>query len=36
TKSDNDDEDFVHPKFTTHDDEARQEEREEESFDPRV
>ncbi|GKG32479.1 hypothetical protein Tco_0429989, partial [Tanacetum coccineum] len=26
TESDNDDEDFVHPKFTTHDDEARQEE----------
>ncbi|GKA80073.1 hypothetical protein Tco_0786669, partial [Tanacetum coccineum] len=37
TESDNDDEDFFHPKFTTHDDEARQEEvNEEDSFDPRV
>ncbi|GJT86478.1 hypothetical protein Tco_1068195, partial [Tanacetum coccineum] len=37
TKSDNDGEDFVHPKFSTHDDEARQEEvNEEDSFDPRV
>ncbi|GKC67769.1 hypothetical protein Tco_1100367 [Tanacetum coccineum] len=38
TKSDNDGEDFVHPKFSTHDDEARQEEEEneEDSFDPRV
>ncbi|GJU15798.1 hypothetical protein Tco_1143764 [Tanacetum coccineum] len=36
-ESDNDDEDFVHLKFTTHDDEARQEEvNEEDSFDPRV
>ncbi|GJR04124.1 hypothetical protein Tco_0527108 [Tanacetum coccineum] len=26
TESNNDDEDFVHPKFTTHNDEARQEE----------
>ncbi|GJW69166.1 hypothetical protein Tco_0700990 [Tanacetum coccineum] len=26
TESDNDGEDFVHPKFSTHDDEARQEE----------
>ncbi|GJW26159.1 hypothetical protein Tco_0039970, partial [Tanacetum coccineum] len=29
TESDNDGEDFVHPKFSTHDDEARQEEEEE-------
>ncbi|GKA05756.1 hypothetical protein Tco_0684876 [Tanacetum coccineum] len=37
TKSDNDGEDFVHPKFSTHDDEARQEEvNEKDSFDPRV
>ncbi|GJU54072.1 hypothetical protein Tco_1227786 [Tanacetum coccineum] len=36
TKSDNDGEDFVHPKFSNHDDEARQEEvNEEDSFDPR-
>ncbi|GKC31995.1 hypothetical protein Tco_1039289 [Tanacetum coccineum] len=35
TESDNDGEDFVHPKFSTHDDEARQEEvNEEDSFDP--
>nr|GEZ21625.1 hypothetical protein [Tanacetum cinerariifolium] len=36
TDSDNDGDDFVHPKFSTHDDEARQEEEEvneEESFD---
>ncbi|GJV50788.1 hypothetical protein Tco_1446529 [Tanacetum coccineum] len=33
TDSDNDGDDFVHPKFLTHDDEARQEE---DSFDPRV
>ncbi|GKB09721.1 hypothetical protein Tco_0838033 [Tanacetum coccineum] len=37
TESDNDGEDFVHPKFSNHDDEARQEEvNEEDSFDPRV
>ncbi|GJX35393.1 hypothetical protein Tco_0246950 [Tanacetum coccineum] len=37
TKFDNDGKDFVHPKFSTHDDEARQEEvNEEDSFDPRV
>ncbi|GKF27228.1 hypothetical protein Tco_0083122, partial [Tanacetum coccineum] len=37
TKSENDDEDFVHLKFLTHDDEARQEEvNEEDSFDLRV
>ncbi|GJS18018.1 hypothetical protein Tco_0412490 [Tanacetum coccineum] len=38
TESDNDGEDFVHPKFSTHDDEARHEEdvNEEDSFDPRV
>ncbi|GKC33590.1 hypothetical protein Tco_1045974 [Tanacetum coccineum] len=37
TESDNDGEDLVHPKFSTHDDEARQEEvNEEDSFDPRV
>ncbi|GJR18577.1 retrovirus-related pol polyprotein from transposon TNT 1-94 [Tanacetum coccineum] len=36
TESNNDGEDFVHPKFLTHDDEARQEEvNEEDSFDPR-
>ncbi|GJX02782.1 hypothetical protein Tco_0188698 [Tanacetum coccineum] len=37
TDSDNDGDDFVHPKFSTHDDEARQEEvNEEDSFDLRV
>ncbi|GJZ63399.1 hypothetical protein Tco_0619820, partial [Tanacetum coccineum] len=38
TESDNDGEDFVYPKFSTHDDEARQEEEEneEDSFDSRV
>ncbi|GKF43061.1 hypothetical protein Tco_0126403, partial [Tanacetum coccineum] len=37
TDSDNDGDDFVHPKFSIHDDEARQEEvNEEDSFDPRV
>ncbi|GKB57362.1 hypothetical protein Tco_0913548 [Tanacetum coccineum] len=38
TESDNDGEDFVHPKFSTYDDEARQEDEEnkEDSFDPRV
>ncbi|GKE27238.1 hypothetical protein Tco_1442622, partial [Tanacetum coccineum] len=37
TESNNDGEDFVHPKFSTHDDEARQEEaNEEDSLDPRV
>ncbi|GKA79898.1 hypothetical protein Tco_0786494 [Tanacetum coccineum] len=38
TKSDNDGDDFVHPKFSTHDDEAMQDEEvnEEDSFDPRV
>ncbi|GJV13023.1 hypothetical protein Tco_1354564 [Tanacetum coccineum] len=38
TESDNDGDEFVHPKFTTHDDEARQEAEvnEEDSFDPRV
>ncbi|GJY46734.1 hypothetical protein Tco_0435797 [Tanacetum coccineum] len=37
TESDNDGEDFVHPKFSTHDDEARQEEvNEEDRFDPMV
>ncbi|GKB30836.1 hypothetical protein Tco_0870237, partial [Tanacetum coccineum] len=37
TDSDNDGDDFVHPKFSTHDDEARQEDvDEEDSFDPRV
>ncbi|GJS54068.1 hypothetical protein Tco_0627430 [Tanacetum coccineum] len=37
TEFDNDGEDFVCPKFSTHDDEARQEEViEEDSFDPRV
>ncbi|GKF85833.1 hypothetical protein Tco_0253660, partial [Tanacetum coccineum] len=36
TKSDNDGEDFVHPKYSTHDDETRQKEvNEEDSFDPR-
>ncbi|GKB79732.1 integrase, catalytic region, zinc finger, CCHC-type containing protein [Tanacetum coccineum] len=38
TESDNDGENFVHPKFSTHDDEAKQDEEvnEEDSFDPRV
>ncbi|GJS21961.1 hypothetical protein Tco_0450593 [Tanacetum coccineum] len=38
TDSDNDGDEFVHPKFTTHDDEARQEAKvnKEDSFDPRV
>ncbi|GJU21869.1 hypothetical protein Tco_1155211 [Tanacetum coccineum] len=38
TESDNDGDDFVHPKFSTHDDEAMQDEEvnEEDSFDPRV
>ncbi|GJY11990.1 hypothetical protein Tco_0381299 [Tanacetum coccineum] len=38
TESDNDGDDFVHPKFSTHDDEAKQDEdvNEEDSFDPRV
>ncbi|GJU07371.1 hypothetical protein Tco_1123801 [Tanacetum coccineum] len=38
TESDNDGDEFVHPKFTTHDDEAMHEEEvnEEDSFDPRV
>ncbi|GKE80348.1 hypothetical protein Tco_1550348, partial [Tanacetum coccineum] len=37
TDSDNDGGDFVHPKFSTHDDEARQEDVDkEDSFDPRV
>ncbi|GKF28709.1 hypothetical protein Tco_0095051, partial [Tanacetum coccineum] len=37
TDSDNDGDDFVHPKFSTYDDEARQEEvNEEDCFDPRV
>ncbi|GJW18648.1 hypothetical protein Tco_0026084 [Tanacetum coccineum] len=37
TESDNDGEDFVHPKFSTHDDEARQAKvNEEDSFHPRV
>ncbi|GJZ30537.1 hypothetical protein Tco_0575584 [Tanacetum coccineum] len=37
TEFDNDGEDFLHPKFSTHDDEASQEEvNEEDSFDPRV
>ncbi|GJX72983.1 hypothetical protein Tco_0311578 [Tanacetum coccineum] len=38
TESDNDGEDFVHPKFSTYDDEARQEDEEnkEDSFDLRV
>ncbi|GJT91548.1 hypothetical protein Tco_1080393 [Tanacetum coccineum] len=37
TKSDNNGDDFVHPKFSTHDDEAMQDEEvnEEDSFDPR-
>ncbi|GJS39635.1 hypothetical protein Tco_0564678 [Tanacetum coccineum] len=38
TESDNDGDDFVHPEFSTHDDEAMQDEEvnEEDSFDPRV
>ncbi|GJS50880.1 hypothetical protein Tco_0624242 [Tanacetum coccineum] len=38
TESDNDGDDFVHPNFSTHDDEAKQDEEvyEEDSFDPRV
>ncbi|GJV32099.1 hypothetical protein Tco_1392499 [Tanacetum coccineum] len=38
TDLDNDGDEFVHPKFTTHDDEARQEAevKEEDDFDPRV
>ncbi|GKC10873.1 hypothetical protein Tco_1007655, partial [Tanacetum coccineum] len=38
TDSDNDGDDFVHPKFSTHDDDAKQDEEvnEEDSFDPRV
>ncbi|GKB40294.1 hypothetical protein Tco_0885236 [Tanacetum coccineum] len=38
TKSENDGDDFVHPKFSTYDDEAMQDEEvnEEDSFDPRV
>ncbi|GKC53296.1 hypothetical protein Tco_1076041, partial [Tanacetum coccineum] len=38
TESDNDGDDFVHPKFLTHDDEAKQDEEvnKEDSFDPRV
>ncbi|GKG11258.1 hypothetical protein Tco_0342658, partial [Tanacetum coccineum] len=38
TESDNDGDDFVHPKLSTHDDEARKEDEvhEEDSFDPRV
>ncbi|GJY59953.1 hypothetical protein Tco_0459845 [Tanacetum coccineum] len=38
TESDNDGDDFVHPKFSTHDNEANQDEEvnEEDSFDPRV
>ncbi|GKC67554.1 hypothetical protein Tco_1100152 [Tanacetum coccineum] len=37
TESDHDGEDFVHPKFSNHDDEARKEEvNKEDSFDPRV
>ncbi|GJS66157.1 hypothetical protein Tco_0680721 [Tanacetum coccineum] len=38
TEYDNDGDDFVHPKFSTHDDEAKQDEEvnEEDSFDPRV
>ncbi|GKB35896.1 hypothetical protein Tco_0880838 [Tanacetum coccineum] len=38
TDSDNDGDEFVHPKFTTHDDELRQEAEvnKEDSFDPRV
>ncbi|GKG40968.1 hypothetical protein Tco_0470180, partial [Tanacetum coccineum] len=35
TNSDNDGDEFVHPKFSTHDDEERQDD-EEDSFDPRV
>ncbi|GKB48828.1 hypothetical protein Tco_0899581, partial [Tanacetum coccineum] len=38
TESNNDGDDFVHPKFSTHDDEAKQDEEvnEKDSFDPRV
>ncbi|GJS37061.1 hypothetical protein Tco_0535443 [Tanacetum coccineum] len=38
TESNNDGDDFVHPKFSTHDDEAKQDEEvyKEDSFDPRV
>ncbi|GKA49095.1 hypothetical protein Tco_0742053 [Tanacetum coccineum] len=38
TDSDNEGDDFVHPKFSTHDDEAKQDEEvnEEDSFDPRI
>ncbi|GJY42864.1 hypothetical protein Tco_0431077 [Tanacetum coccineum] len=38
TEFDNDGDDFVHPKFSTHDDEAKQDDEvnEEDSFDPRV
>ncbi|GJV49640.1 retrovirus-related pol polyprotein from transposon TNT 1-94 [Tanacetum coccineum] len=38
TEFDNDGDDFVHPKFSTHDDEAKHDEEvnEEDSFDPRV
>ncbi|GKF90637.1 hypothetical protein Tco_0274338, partial [Tanacetum coccineum] len=38
TKSNNDGDDFIHPKFSTHDDEAKQYEEvhEDDSFDPRV
>ncbi|GJU72588.1 hypothetical protein Tco_1263993 [Tanacetum coccineum] len=38
TDLDNDGDDFVHPKFSTHDDDAKQDEEvnEEDSFDPRV
>ncbi|GJQ99328.1 hypothetical protein Tco_0522313 [Tanacetum coccineum] len=38
TESDNDGDDFIHPKFSTHDDEAKQDEEvnEEDSFDPRM
>ncbi|GJS40186.1 hypothetical protein Tco_0565229 [Tanacetum coccineum] len=38
TESDNDGDDFIYPKFLTHDDEAKQDEEvnEEDSFDPRV
>ncbi|GJT38229.1 hypothetical protein Tco_0938094 [Tanacetum coccineum] len=38
TESDNDGDEFVHPKFSTHDDEAKQDEEvnEKDSFDPRV
>ncbi|GKB35423.1 hypothetical protein Tco_0880365 [Tanacetum coccineum] len=38
SEEEDDDEDFVHPKFSTHDDEAKQDEEvhEDDSFDPRV